>query len=81
MTKECPVIINNAAVTVVKFDNTEVQFPSIGTDAKTVKVKFAKGKYTLVGDSEPEVKSEPAEVEPEQAEEMKAIEETFVEIV
>ena len=33
MTKQCPVILNNKAVTVVKFDNIEIQFPSIHKDA------------------------------------------------
>jgi len=48
MTKECPVILNNKAVTVVRFDNIEIQFPSINKDAKTVFVKHEDGKYTIV---------------------------------
>lgn len=78
MTKECPVIMNNAAVTVVKFGDTKVQFPAIGDGVKTVKVKFVKGRYILAEKSEPEevdikVESTEAESETEQAEEMKAI--------
>lgn len=54
MTKQCPVILNNKAVTVVKFDNIEIQFPSIHKDAKTVFVKFEDGKYTIVENIEEE---------------------------
>lgn len=49
MVKECPVIVNNDAVTVVKFDGKEVQFSSINErDAKTLKVKLENGKYYIV---------------------------------
>lgn len=54
MTKQCPVILNNKAVTVVKFDNIEIQFPSIHKDAETVFVKFEDGKYTIVENIEDE---------------------------
>ena len=54
MTKQCPVILNNKAVTVVKFDNIEIQFPSIHKDAETVFVKFEDGKYTIVENIEEE---------------------------
>lgn len=52
MIKECPVIENNDAVTVVKFGNTDVQFSSIAKDAKTVKVKYDNGKYSIVNHEE-----------------------------
>lgn len=48
MIKECPVIENNDAVTVVRFGDTDVQFSSIAKDAKTVKVKYDNGKYSIV---------------------------------
>ena len=48
MIKECPVILNNEAVTVVKFGDTEVQFSSIMKDEKTVNVKYENGKYSIV---------------------------------
>ena len=39
MIKECPVIKNNSAITVVKFGDTEVQFSSIMKDAKSFLLK------------------------------------------
>ena len=50
MIKECQVILNNESVSVVKFDNTEVQFPPIGKDVKSVKVKYEDGRYSIVKD-------------------------------
>ena len=45
MVKECPVIMNNDAVTVVRFDGNDIQFPSVGQEgAKTLNVKFENGK-------------------------------------
>ena len=52
MIKECPVIFSNEYVTVVRFDNTNVQLPSIQNNAKTVIVKKHAGKYTIVDISE-----------------------------
>lgn len=48
MILECPVIINNNAVTVVKYGNIDVQFPSVRKDVKTLMVKCDNGKYSLV---------------------------------
>lgn len=48
MIKECPVIINNNAVTVVRFGDTDVQFPSIMSDTKTVNVKYESGEFFIV---------------------------------
>lgn len=48
MTKECRVILNNDAVTVVKFDNKEIQFPSIHKKVNTVFVKVDNGTYSIV---------------------------------
>ena len=56
MTKECEVILNNDAVTVVKFDGKEIQFPSIHKNAKTVFVKVDNGTYSIVGKMENESK-------------------------
>lgn len=50
MIKECQVILNNESVSVVKFDNTEVQLPSIGKDVKSLKVKCEDGRYSIVKD-------------------------------
>lgn len=58
MTKECKVILNNSAVTVVKFGEIEVQLPSIQRDAKKVFVKFENDKYAVVDKlDEPEVQT------------------------
>lgn len=54
MTKQCPVILNNKAVTVVGFDDIEIQFPSVNKDVKTVFVKYENGKYTIVENIEEE---------------------------
>lgn len=48
MVKECNVLINNEEVTVVMFNNTEVQFPSIKKECKSVFVSFENGKYSIV---------------------------------
>ena len=48
MVKECLVVLNNEAVTVVKYDDTNIQFPSINKDAKKVFVNCENGKYSIV---------------------------------
>lgn len=48
MVKECPVILNNDAVTVVNFDGNEVQLPAINSDAKKVFILNKNGKYSVV---------------------------------
>lgn len=59
MIKECKIVLNNDAVTVVKFDNEEVQFPSIKDDkAKTVYVKFENGEYCITDQKEEKNKGE-----------------------
>lgn len=58
MTKECPVILNNSATTVVKYGEVMVQFPSIHRDATTVFVKNDNGVYSIVDSMEPEVNKE-----------------------
>lgn len=52
MVKECKVIFNNDAVTVVKYCDTVVQLPSIMKDAKTVFVDYENGKYSVVNHTE-----------------------------
>ena len=49
MVKKCEVILNNEAVTAVRFDNVEVQFPSIHKGAEYVNVLYDCGKYKIVG--------------------------------
>lgn len=48
MIKRCPVLLNNAAVTVVKYDDTDVQLPAVGRDMKYLEVDFTDGKYEIV---------------------------------
>lgn len=49
MIKECKVLLNNEAVTVIRYDDLDVQIPAIGRKARTVKVKDD-GHYTVVPD-------------------------------
>lgn len=58
MTKECKVILNNSAVTVVKFGEIEVQLPPIQRNDKKVFVKFENDRYAVVDKlDEPEVQT------------------------
>ena len=53
MIKECPVIMNNEAVTVVRFNGIDIQFPSVGQEnIKFLNVKFENGKYSITDDKE-----------------------------
>ena len=62
MIKECPIIINNDAVTVVRFGDTDIQFSPIMDDKRTVNVKFENGVYSIVDHAE-EPKKETKHVE------------------
>ena len=55
MIKECKVLLNNDAVTVIRYGDIDVQIPAIKRNADTVKVKND-GVYTVVPDnySEPD---------------------------
>ena len=58
MIKECPVIMNNDAVTVVRFDGIDIQFPSVKREGvKTLNVKFENGIYSIVDSAEKEADS------------------------
>ena len=48
MVKECPILINNAVVTVVKYGDVEIQFPAINKNVKTIFVDCVEGKYIIV---------------------------------
>lgn len=48
MVKECLVMLNNEVVTVARYGDTDIQFPSIHRDAKTVFVSCEDGKYSIV---------------------------------
>ena len=50
MLKECLVLKNNPAVTVVLFGDKEIQLPAINREARFVKDLFEDGKYTAVPD-------------------------------
>lgn len=51
MILDCPIIMINDVVMVVRFNNTEVQLPSIGKNAKIVRVMLENGKYSVVSNS------------------------------
>lgn len=54
MVKECPVIMNNDLVTVVRYDGIDIQLPSVGKDAKSVLIiKHSNGSYQIVDSAEP----------------------------
>lgn len=48
MVKECLVKINNEAITVVRYGDADIQFPSIHKDVNTVFVSYEGGKYFIV---------------------------------
>lgn len=48
MVKECLVKLNNEAVTVIAYGDTDVQLPAIHKEAKTIFVNYENGKYTVV---------------------------------
>lgn len=48
MIKDCRVILNNEAVTVVRFGNIDIQFPSVHKETKFVRVLYQGGKYRIV---------------------------------
>lgn len=48
MIKDCKVILNNEAVTVVRFGDIDIQFPAIHSNEKTVRVLYKSGKYSIV---------------------------------
>ena len=51
MLKECTVVLNNDAVTVIKDGNELIQIPSIHRKADKVKVLIEGHKYTVVDDN------------------------------
>lgn len=51
MIKNCRVLINNEAVTVINYDGVEVQLPSIKREADFVKVIKKNGNYIVVDDN------------------------------
>jgi len=51
MTKKCRVLINNDLVTVFKYDDIEVQVPSIGKEADFVNVVKENDRYKVVDDN------------------------------
>ena len=58
MLKECRVLLNNDAVTVILYDGVKVQIPSIRRKADVVKVKDD-GTYTVVPDDYKEPAAKP----------------------
>lgn len=52
MVKKCRILIHNSAVTVVDFDGTHIQFPSIETQNKEIYVEDIDGRYSVVSEEE-----------------------------
>ena len=52
MVKECIVTINNDDVTVARYDNIDIQFPSVHEDVKVVYVDCENGKYKIVTETD-----------------------------
>ena len=50
MIQECKVILNNERVTVIDFDGTAVQLPSIHRKAEYIKVKFDNDRHIVLPD-------------------------------
>ena len=48
MVKDCKVLLNNDAVTVVRFDGKDIQLPPIGRKANSVSVKYENGRYEVM---------------------------------
>ena len=48
MIKECPVVMSNDLITVVKFGDSEIQLPYSSIKDKTVYVKCENGIYSIV---------------------------------
>ena len=51
MVKECLVVLNNELVTVVNFNGTYIQFPSINNDVNKVFVNYENGEYFIVDEN------------------------------
>lgn len=74
MIKECPVIINNDAVSVVRFDGIDIQFPPVGKNVKSVNVEFNDGKYAIVIDAKIDKPSASVKDKPKAEKASKAVE-------
>lgn len=53
MIQEVEVVLNNDVVTVVKYGDIFVQFPSIHRQAKTIYVQYKWGQYSIIEDYTP----------------------------
>lgn len=61
MVKNCRVLINNEAVTVIEYDGVLVQIPAINREAKNVNVILQNGRYIVVNDDYKEPVTDVAE--------------------
>ncbi len=57
MIRECPVMLNNEAVTVVRYGDILIQFSAQGKGIKKVYVDYQDGRYRITDKPAPEVKS------------------------
>lgn len=59
MIKECPITINNEAVTVCMYDDVAIQFPSVHDTKKTfLMVEYKNGHYNIVEENAAPVEPE-----------------------
>lgn len=81
MIKECKVLVNNGAVSVVDYDGKHIQFPALPSNTKTVFVKCESGKYHICDGEEEEKKTIKKKTTPaaKPAEETKPAEEVMPE--
>lgn len=61
MIKNCRVLMNNEAVTVIEYDGISIQIPAIHRDAKYVNVILQNGRHIVVDDDYKEPVTEVAE--------------------
>ena len=46
--RKCPIVVNNGAVIVVKFDHIDVQLPYLHTTSDYLYVSYENGKYSVI---------------------------------
>lgn len=70
MVKNCRVLVNNEAVTVIEYEGKQVQIPSIHRDANTVNVIVKNGRHIVIDDDyKEEIPQETSDISTEIAEE------------
>lgn len=76
MVKNCRVLINNEAVTVIEYDGVLVQIPAIHREAKNINVILQNGRYIVVNDNYKELMASAAEKQKKKANKKTTIDES-----